>query len=528
MLKILDLFAGAGGLSLGFVQTGKFQIIAAAENNLHAQTTYLRNHGDVHMIQNVVGCNFAKLNADLGGFDVVIGGPPCQGFSNANRQKNTIVCMNNSLVKEYFRAVREIRPMAFVMENVSMLQSGIHRFYDTSDDHDEIERLGIELRDDVIVLSKQEIKEIDILPIVQDRAQLESAILPEKLYTAMHLLYKSRGTKKRLTNYIAKNDISIVNQIESYLSNVRFTDYIQFSADLLRKIQDGLARSQDISFFSEQLASLMNYQKALKAAQEIYSNKIVCSFAYKAGTHHTIAHVRSYSVIDYINAVLGDDYKQKGAAVNARWYGVPQERWRYIIIGVRADIIGERDICLPKEPDVIPFVTVGEAISDLQNCDVSYSRDAQGAVIPESDTPISDYARSLRYDGLLFNHITTETTPEALQRFKALKEGDNFHKLPKNLVESYEKPERTQKTIYLRLDSNKYSGTVVNVRKSMWIHPKLDRAITVREAARLQSFPDSFVFEGTKDAQYQQVGNAVPPLMAKVIAEKVLEYIPHD
>ena len=55
----------------------------------------------------------------------------------------------------------------------------------------------------------------------------------------------------------------------------------------------------------------------------------------------------------------------------------------------------------------------------------------------------------------------------------------------------------------------------------MWIHPTLDRAISVREAARLQTFPDSFVFCGSKDKQYQQVGNAVPPIMAKSIAEKL-------
>lgn len=59
------------------------------------------------------------------------------------------------------------------------------------------------------------------------------------------------------------------------------------------------------------------------------------------------------------------------------------------------------------------------------------------------------------------------------------------------------------------------------MRKSTWIHPKLNRAISIREAARLQTFPDSFIFGGPKDAQYQQIGNAVPPVLAKAIADKL-------
>lgn len=528
MLKTLDLFAGAGGLSWGFTQTGKFHIVAATENNPNAQRTYLRNHGEVRMISNVLGCNFAELSAEFGGIDIVIGGPPCQGFSNANRQKSSVVCMNNSLVKEYFRAIREIRPLAFVMENVSMLQSNVHRFYDTADDHEEIERLRIELRDDIIALSKHEIYGIDTLPLVQDREELPQAILPEKLYTSLHILNKNKGSEDRLKKYIEKNDISIINQIEKYLADLPDSVYIQYNVVRLRTIQDALSRAQDISAYSEQLSELIEYQKSLLTAQEIYDNGILRRFEHKANTQHTIAHVRSYSILDYINAVLGDDYKQTGATVNARWFGVPQERLRYIRIGIRSDIAGDHVISLPQEPAEIPLVTVEDAISDLQNCDVLYSREEKGVEYAEADLPVSEYARLLRYNGLLYNNIATETTPEALERFKALKEGDNFHKLPKNLIGSYEKPERTQNTIYLRLDSKKYSGTVVNVRKSMWIHPKLDRAITVREAARLQSFPDRFVFEGTKDSQYQQVGNAVPPLMARAIAEGVLKYLPPD
>ncbi|MDD4296307.1 MAG: DNA cytosine methyltransferase [Ruminiclostridium sp.] len=528
MLKTLDLFAGAGGLSWGFAQTSKFHIVAAAENNPNAQRTYLRNHGEVRMISNVVGCDFAELSTDLGGIDIVIGGPPCQGFSNANRQKSSVVCLNNSLVKEYFRAIREIRPLAFVMENVNMLQSDVHRFYDTADDHDEIERLGIALREDTIALSKHEIHGIDILPLVQDHEQLISALLPEKLYTSLHILYKNKGSEDRLKKYIEKNDISVINQIERYLTDILDAAYVQYNAVRLRAIQDSLTRSQGISSYSEQLSELIEYQKALLTAQEIYCNGILHRFEHKANTQHTIAHVHSYSVLDYINAVLGDDYKQTGATVNARWFGVPQERLRYIRIGIRSDIAAADEISLPQEPAQIPFITVEDAIFDIQNCDVSYSREEHGVDYAETALSVSEYARSLRYTGLLYNNIATETTPEALKRFKALKEGENFHKLPKDLIGSYEKPERTQNTIYLRLDSKKYSGTVVNVRKSMWIHPKLDRAITVREAARLQSFPDCFVFEGTKDSQYQQVGNAVPPLMAKAIAESVLKYLPSD
>jgi len=523
MLKVLDLFAGAGGLSLGFFQTGNYEIVAAAESNRHAQQTFLKNHGNVLMIPNVVGYDFSKLKDDLDGIDVIIGGPPCQGFSNANRQKSTVVCGNNSLVKDFFRAIKEIRPRAFVMENVTMLQSDKHRFYDTTIDHDEIIALGIKLKDDIIHLSEQEITGIDLLSIIQDKTLLSKSSFPDKLYAVLKTLHKNREAKERLEKFLDKNATSIVKQIEECISSTQDID--SFFINLLRAIQDGLARHQEIDFFVKQLSLLLDCQKTLRKALEIYDNEIICSFSSHNSSKHLIANVKSYSVIDYIDAILGDDYIQKGTVINAKWYGVPQERWRYIVIGVCKDTFKNKTLEVFDEPDAVPNITVGEAILDLQECEVSFDKDAPGVLVPKPNEPLSGYAKQMRSDDLLFNHITTKTTPEAMTRFKALKEGENFHDLPIELVGSYGKPERTQNTIYLRLNSKECSGTVVNVRKSMWVHPKLDRALTVREAARLQSFPDSFTFVGTKDSQYQQVGNAVPPLMAKAIAEKVADYI---
>ena len=139
---------------------------------------------------------------------------------------------------------------------------------------------------------------------------------------------------------------------------------------------------------------------------------------------------------------------------------------------------------------------------------------------------LSELAQALRDSEILHNHIITKTTQTAMKRFKALSQGQNFHSLSDEMkTNTYTDATRTQNTIYLRLKYDEPSGTVVNVRKSMWIHPTKDRAVSIREAARLQTFPDSFVFCGTKDKQYQQAGNAVPPIMAKAIAKKLAQQL---
>lgn len=172
------------------------------------------------------------------------------------------------------------------------------------------------------------------------------------------------------------------------------------------------------------------------------------------------------------------------------------------------------------------YRTVRDAIGDLELV-VPVTNVSDDVGIPLSEvSEISELGQQLRDTDCLYNHIITNTRETAMKRFKALKQGQNFHSLDDSLkTNTYTDVKRTQNTIYLRLDYDQPSGTVVNVRKSMWVHPVLDRAVSIREAARLQTFPDSFVFCGTKDKQYQQVGNAVPPIMAKSIAKKLAQQL---
>lgn len=532
MYKTIDLFAGAGGLSLGFKQTGQFELVAAAEINPNARATYRANiptdPENFKFIDNVIGCDFRALNDELGGIEIVIGGPPCQGFSNANRQKNQLINMNNALIKEYFRAIKEIRPIAFVMENVSMLESDTHRFYDSYNDHNEIESLrtegyAIPTRDDDIFISKNNFDGLDMFDIAMNIETVEAMILPNDLYVLIRVLNKNKSNQKRLPNFLKKNTIQLIKQIDKYIENADSQDIHKIRiCEMLVAIKGVLSKEEAIKVCAE-LSLLVELQKNLISIKEIYHNRLIGTYR-KDKEDNVVFATKSYSVIDYINAILGNQYIQKGATLNAEWFGVPQERRRHIVIGLRKEDEKKIEISFPTESIYDQHYTVADAIMDLAKYPISLEKTCDD--IPYTDDQISEYAREMRRDSTTVkNHITTKTTETAMERFKAIEQGKNFHSLDTKLKTTYSDPTRTQKTIYLRLNPNAPSGTVVNVRKSMWIHPTLDRAVTVREAARLQSFPDKFKFIGTKDSQYQQVGNAVPPKLATGIANIILKLI---
>lgn len=519
MYKTVDLFAGAGGLSYGFEMTGKFLVVAAAENNKNAQKTYKANHLNpkLDMIDDVRKCDFKKLAEKFDGIDVIIGGPPCQGFSNANRQKNHIVSMNNSLVKEYFRVVKEIKPKAFIMENVAMLASKTHKFYDSQKDHDEVVSLGIEMKQDELVLSDEMYKEFDLLTIINEND--ESAYqVSDELFQLLNVLYKNRKNQEKLEKYIKKNAKVLIKEIEEFLNE----DTCSF--DILTVIKDSICNGLSMGWF-EELGRFLKFQKSFKLKKELDDNEILYELTRNPITGKISAFVNSYTVYEYVNKILGDKYIKNSGVVNSLWFGVPQERRRFIMIGINKDFIKEPSIDMPVDQN-LPIITVGEAIMDLMPYQTSDTVTEEDVQEYKESGNISEYAKLMRLGSVgVKNHIVPKTREKSLERFVALQEGENFHKLSTELKDNYADPSRTQNSIYLRLDSTKPSGTVINVRKSMWIHPQLNRAISVREAARLQSFPDKFIFKGPKDAQYQQIGNAVPPLMAKGIAEHLLKYI---
>lgn len=518
---------------MGFKQTGKFTLLAAAEIQESARETYKRNIPDnpetFVFIKNVIGYDFKKLSESLGGIDIVIGGPPCQGFSNANRQKNHLISLNNALVKEFFRAIKEIQPKAFVMENVNMLESNTHRFYDSEKDHDVITALiekgyKIPLKEDKLFITKDAINEFDILSTVSDCKKVQAFLLPKKLFQLLHTMKKHKGNKERLKSFLEKNSKTLTKKIDEYYNSAKAEDVLaQWNCRKLKHIREAISSIESVANCVE-LSELIELQKNMLAALEIYQNKLIGDFL-RTDSGTIVFKTNSYAVIDYVSAILGDDYFQRGATVNAKWCGVPQERKRHIVIGIHRREGAEPIIAFPTEDPASKIYTVKDAIYDLKDCEVCY--DLPCLPVPYSPTEdISSYAQQMREGSeTVKNHIATNTTPTAKKRFNAIEPGHNFHSLSQEMKSTYSKPERTQNTIYLKLDPQKPSDTVVNVRKSMWIHPTLSRAISVREAARLQSFPDTFEFWGSKGSQYQQVGNAVPPLLSKAIAEKLLQLI---
>lgn len=197
--------------------------------------------------------------------------------------------------------------------------------------------------------------------------------------------------------------------------------------------------------------------------------------------------------------------------LNSKYFGVPQNRERAIIIGSLS-----KKVALPEQDREAPIVTVRDAIQDL-----AYLNSGEGSVISEYiNKPTSNYQKLMRGERLHY-HKATNHSPDALKKLMFVPPEGDKSSIPQEL---HGKQKFT--TTWSRLIWDDVSPTIdtrfdtpSNGRNS---HPFLHRAITPREAARIQSFDDNFIFEGSKTSVCKQIGNAVPPLLATAIAQSII------
>jgi len=352
-MNAVDLFSGAGGLSLGFKWAG-FRIAAALDRDDYARQTYTYNNPEVPFLQRSVrtisGREILRI-ANVEKVDVLIGGPPCSPYSEANRQRNGSAHPDRDAVHHFLRLVGEVRPRCFVMENVRGMQ-------------------------------------------------------------------------------------------------------------------------------------FVNGGRTFKRVRS------------KAEAH---------------------GYEVQQMILKANTLGVPQRRKRLFLIGFENEDPDLNLTGLGGQPSVL------DAISDLP----SLPEGGGGAIEMNYDKESrTDYQKFMRGScHTLLNHRSTLSSPLSLARFKHIPPKGSLRtvwdKLPDSLKKGISSIKKVHWNIYRRLPLREPSYTIVHVRKAVLIHPYEHRLISAREAARLQSFPDSYRFFGGINAQYQQIADATPPLAVKTLAERI-------
>jgi len=223
-------------------------------------------------------------------------------------------------------------------------------------------------------------------------------------------------------------------------------------------------------------------------------------------------------VDEIVTAFRSIGYSVEMAVLNSANYGVPQNRKRAFFIGVR----GKKPIFFPNPHITNPakFVKAWEAISDLPSL-------PNGNTVDEmpyrSEAGLTAYQRKMRRDRrtTVKNNLVTANNDLVIRRYSFIPQGGNWSNIPDELMSNYSDKERCHRWIYLRLPEDSPCVAINNFRKNMLIHPRENRGLSVREAARLQSFPDDFVFLGGILHEQQLVANAVPPLLAKAVAKSV-------
>lgn len=317
---------------------------------------------------------------------------------------------------------------------------------------------------------------------------------------------------------------SDLHAANTYKANHPNTDFI---CDDIRNVQDfghfrpagecvlfGGPPCQGFSTSNQRTRSKSNsgnwlFQEFLRAVRQIEPEWVI--FENVRGITET---ENAFFFNQVVSELCALEYYVEHFLLNAADFGVPQKRSRLFIIASRiANNYGAPPNLVDKH------VTVDDALSDLpiltngsNNPELNYRCAAK-----------SEFASAMRgFNEISYDNLVTRNSPEIIERYKHVPKGGNWENIPDHLMTNYKDRSRCHTGIYRRLRPDMPSITIGNYRKNMLIHPHSDRGLSVREAARLQSFPDWFRFTGSIGFQQQQVGNAVPPLLAKAVFDHVI------
>jgi DNA (cytosine-5)-methyltransferase 1 len=248
---------------------------------------------------------------------------------------------------------------------------------------------------------------------------------------------------------------------------------------------------------------------------------------------------------DIINDLDKLDYKTTYMKLNSSHFGIPQNRRRIFFVALNRKSITKRKQKFKifhetvKDQENSKSVLLREAISDLpplvahrKNYDTSFNNNISGrSLIIHDISNASEYVKKINYNrslGALFNHKARYNNPRDVEIFGLLKEGDNSLSKSIQNLNPYKNRNNIFIDKYFKLKYDDICKTITAHMRydcNMYIHPEQARGLTAREAARVQSFPDNYVFLGNFQRTYQQIGNAVPPKLASVLGNAIKEIL---
>jgi DNA (cytosine-5)-methyltransferase 1 len=237
------------------------------------------------------------------------------------------------------------------------------------------------------------------------------------------------------------------------------------------------------------------------------------------------------------NAFLGNDYSIHYSVLNAKDFGLPQNRERFFIIGNRIGVDSEgifNDIRAEKINELFVLKDALNSLptlkpKNLKNNNSLENRDV-GYYITKHRYDESNYLKFIneRNTEYLFNHKNRFNNQRDIDIFTRLPQGQNSLHHSITDIMPYSSRNHMFKDKYFKLDNEKVCKTITSHMKfdcNMYIHPTQARGLSPREAARVQSFPDDFLFRGSQNKWYAQIGNAVPVKLAEIIGNHIIKHL---